>query len=131
MAERRRGPWLNSWTDRLAGVNTTVSCFKFVDLAGDGDYRLVVATKDAKLRAYHGTALEAELTLPERAVAISAFHSGGRTPILSVASGSCVYLFREFRAYGKFQASTNILHYWSRTGAKPNRPRDGSTGSSN
>lgn len=42
--------WLDAWTDPVAGVKAFGSCITTCNLCGDGDWRLVVADADKKLK---------------------------------------------------------------------------------
>jgi hypothetical protein len=76
------GPWLHAWYDPVAGVKTfsqcvrglgrelqvavdtapiaphpppaTRRCMRLADLAGDGDYRLIVVDQDKRMKVYKG-----------------------------------------------------------------------------
>ena len=98
-------PWLSSWSDRLVRLRSTSACFRFVDLLGDGDYRMIVASSNAAtadLKIFRGTVLESEVRLPDIPVSVCPFYMGNATPLLGVASGAFVYLYRDLRPYGKF-----------------------------
>ena len=43
-------PWLEAWSDPVAGLSAFNSCIHTCNLFGDGDWRLVVADEDRKLK---------------------------------------------------------------------------------
>jgi Bardet-Biedl syndrome 1 protein len=42
--------WLDAWNDPVAGLSAYTSCVHTCNLMGDGDWRLVVADSDKKLK---------------------------------------------------------------------------------
>lgn len=42
--------WLEAWSDPVAGVSAYTACVHTCNLFGDGDWRLVVADEDRKLK---------------------------------------------------------------------------------
>ena len=46
----KRALWLDAWSDPVAGVKAFTSCMRTADLNGDGDWRLVVADANKKLK---------------------------------------------------------------------------------
>ena len=46
-----KSPWLDAHTDVVACIRSHTSCLQMVDLAGDSDYRLLVADFDVRSRA--------------------------------------------------------------------------------
>lgn len=83
----------------------------YADLAGDGENRLVVAT-GKKLKVFKGTQMISEHALLERPSCIISFcpdnesasrvAGGKRMPMLAVAAGSQVFIYRKMRPYFKF-----------------------------
>jgi Bardet-Biedl syndrome 1 protein len=70
--------WMNAMSDALAGLNTLATCMALADLAGDGDYKLIVAdlgtTKyNMKLRVYKGVVVMAENALVDLPAALTTF----------------------------------------------------------
>ena len=47
----------------MAGVSAYTPCVHTCDLFGDGDYRLVIADQDKKLKVWKGTAKAADHAL--------------------------------------------------------------------
>ena len=45
-----KSPWLDAHTDVVACIRSHTSCLQMVDLAGDSDYRLLVADFDVRSR---------------------------------------------------------------------------------
>jgi Bardet-Biedl syndrome 1 protein len=49
--------WLDAWSDPVAGLSAFSGCMHTCNLFGDGDWRLVVADADKKLKVgWRGTA---------------------------------------------------------------------------
>lgn len=107
-------PWLEAHSDPVAGVNTLSCCMDLADLSGDGENCLVLAdlgstgttgTTGMKLKVFRGTALVSEsslLDLPSGLVAFFMDLNEPRVPALAVASGPCVYVYKNLRPYFKF-----------------------------
>lgn len=50
--------WLDAWADPVAGVKAFSGCITTCNLCGDGDWRLIVADADKKLKVCsHGSVL--------------------------------------------------------------------------
>jgi Bardet-Biedl syndrome 1 protein len=123
------GPWLHAWADPVAGVKTFTACVRLVDLAGDGDYRLVIADQEKRIKVYKGTSVASVHPLLDVPVALAAFYPadtaaapGPRVPSIAVAAGSFVFVYRNLRPYMKFtlpqvpvaaQENTLWEDYWS------------------
>ena len=45
-----KSPWLDAHTDVVACIRSHTACLQMVDLAGDSDYRLLVADFDVRAR---------------------------------------------------------------------------------
>jgi Bardet-Biedl syndrome 1 protein len=108
-AETPRTPWLDAWSDRLASLQTTSANLRFVDVRGDGDHRMLVGhVKANRLKVFQGTMLEADFALPDTPSAVgdftppSATNGASMSPVVAVACGSSVLLYRELRPYSKF-----------------------------
>ena len=90
----------------MASVHAYSSCIDTADLAGDGEWRLVVAGADRRVKVWAGTSLVSEVDLPEPPVALRAFYGDAdtpnRRPFLAVAAGAHVYIYRNLRPYYKF-----------------------------
>lgn len=66
--------WLEAWNDPVAGVKAYSPCMTTADLFGDGDWRLVVATMDRKLKARRPPSWREDASAPS----VSS-HLAGRT----------------------------------------------------
>ncbi len=78
------------------------------DVHSDGDYRLLIADADCKLKVYKGTSLAQEINLLDVPCAMAVFYSQASakaiaTPLVAVASGSYVYIYKKLRPHYKFQ----------------------------
>ncbi|KAF3703989.1 Bardet-Biedl syndrome 1 protein -like protein [Channa argus] len=104
------GKWLDAHYDPVAGLYTFSSCMDLADLSGDGESRLVVGdlgsgSSGMKLKVYRGTALMSEsilLDLPAGLVAFFMDLHEPRIPAVAVASGPCIYVYKNLRPYFKF-----------------------------
>lgn len=102
--------WLHAWYDPVAGLKATShSCVTTADLNGDGEYKLLVADNDNKLKIYKGTSLLSEHALLDAPVAMTSFYSDSSVPLVptvAVASGSFVFIYKNLRPFYKFVAPT-------------------------
>uniref|UniRef100_A0A3B3U078 Bardet-Biedl syndrome 1 n=1 Tax=Poecilia latipinna TaxID=48699 RepID=A0A3B3U078_9TELE len=104
------GNWLDAHYDPVAGLYTFSSCIDLADLSGDRESRLVVGdlgtgSSGMKLKVYRGTALISEnslLDLPAGLVAFFMDLHEPRIPAVAVASGPCIYVYKNLRPYFKF-----------------------------
>lgn len=104
------GKWLDAHHDPLAGLYTFSSCTDLADLHGDGENRLLVGdlgsgSSGMKMKVFRGTALSGESTLLDLPSGLVAFFMDlhePRTPAVAVASGPCVYVYKNLRPYFKF-----------------------------
>uniref|UniRef100_A0A673BRV3 Bardet-Biedl syndrome 1 N-terminal domain-containing protein n=1 Tax=Sphaeramia orbicularis TaxID=375764 RepID=A0A673BRV3_9TELE len=104
------GKWLDAHYDPVAGLYTFSSCVDLADLSGDGESRLVAGdlgcgASAMKLKVYRGTALMSEsalLDLPSGLVAFFMDLHQPRIPAVAVASGPCIYVYKNLRPYFKF-----------------------------
>jgi Bardet-Biedl syndrome 1 protein len=46
--------WLDAWADPVAGLNAFTNCIHTCNLYGDGDWRLVIADADKKIKVSAG-----------------------------------------------------------------------------
>lgn len=96
--------------DPVAGLYTFSSCVDLADLSGDGESRLVVGDLGSglsgmKLKVFQGTALLSESTLLDLPTGLVAFFMDlhePRIPAVAVASGPCIYVYKNLRPYFKF-----------------------------
>ncbi|KAK3242964.1 Bardet-Biedl syndrome 1 protein [Cymbomonas tetramitiformis] len=108
-AERVTSVWLDAWQDPVAGLQAYSPCVRMADLAGDGEWRLLVADASKKLKVWKGTSLQSEHNLLEPACAIASFYSDTnhpRLPAFAVAAGPFVFIYRNLRPYYKFTLPT-------------------------
>ncbi|XP_041829644.1 Bardet-Biedl syndrome 1 protein [Melanotaenia boesemani] len=104
------GKWLDAHHDPVAGLYTFSSCVDLADLSGDGESRLVVGdlgtgSSGMKLKVYRGTALMSESTLLDLPAGLVAFFMDlhePRIPAVAVASGPCIYVYKNLRPFFKF-----------------------------
>lgn len=104
------GKWLDAYYDPVAGLYTFSSCVDLADLSGDGENRLLVGdlgsgSTGMKLKVYRGTVLMSESTLLDLPAGLVAFFMDlhePRIPAVAVASGPCIYVYKNLRPYFKF-----------------------------
>lgn len=97
--------WLHAWYDPVAGLKTLSQCLRFADVGADGDYRLLVADQDRKMKVYKGTGVSSVHPLLDVPVAIATFQADlavPRVPSVAVAAGPFVFIYRNLRPYNKF-----------------------------
>ncbi|XP_045153203.1 Bardet-Biedl syndrome 1 protein isoform X2 [Echinops telfairi] len=94
----------------MANIHTFSSCLALADLHGDGEYKLVVGDlgpreQQPRLKVLKGPMVLTESPLPALPAAAVTFLMGQhepRTPALALASGPCVYVYKNLRPYFKF-----------------------------
>ena len=109
-----RTPWIDAWTDKLAGVHSVSSLMSLYDLKCDGDYKLVICDllhnfsnkqitwtgKTArKLKVYMGTQCCYETYIPETPVGMTIIYDKHHKPygsMIAVAAGSTLYFIKDF-----------------------------------
>ncbi|XP_023566372.1 Bardet-Biedl syndrome 1 protein isoform X2 [Octodon degus] len=102
--------WLDAHYDPMANIHTFSSCLALADLHGDGENKLVVGDlgpggRNPHLKVLKGPAVLAESPLPSLPAAVATFlmeQHDSRTPALALASGPCVYVYKNLRPYFKF-----------------------------
>ncbi|XP_040826912.1 Bardet-Biedl syndrome 1 protein [Ochotona curzoniae] len=102
--------WLDAHYDPVANIHTFSACLALADLHGDGEYKLVVGdlgpgAQQPRLKVLKGPAVLTESPLPALPVAAAAFlmeQHEPRMPALALASGPCVYVYKNLRPYFKF-----------------------------
>ncbi|XP_070086316.1 BBSome complex member BBS1 isoform X11 [Equus przewalskii] len=102
--------WLDAHYDPMANIHTFSACLVLADLHGDGEYKLAVGDlgpsgRQPCLKVLKGPTVLAESALPALPAAAAAFLMGQhepRTPALALASGPCVYVYKNLRPYFKF-----------------------------
>ncbi|XP_045711309.1 Bardet-Biedl syndrome 1 protein isoform X1 [Phyllostomus hastatus] len=102
--------WLDAHYDPMANIHTFSSCLALADLHGDGEYKLVVGDlgpggQQSRLKVLQGPKVLTESPLPALPAAAATFlmdQHEPRTPALALASGPCVYVYKNLRPYFKF-----------------------------
>lgn len=102
--------WLDAHYDPMANIHTFSACLALADLHGDGEYKLVVGDlgpggQQPRLKVLKGPLVMTESPLPALPAAAATFlmeQHEPRTPALALASGPCVYVYKNLRPYFKF-----------------------------
>ncbi|OBS82508.1 hypothetical protein A6R68_23515 [Neotoma lepida] len=102
--------WLDAHYDPMANIHTFSSCLALADLHGDGEYKLVVGDlgpgrQQPRLKVLKGPTVLTESPLPALPASAATFlmeQHEPRTPALALASGPCVYVYKNLRPYFKF-----------------------------
>uniref|UniRef100_A0A8C6GFT6 Bardet-Biedl syndrome 1 n=1 Tax=Mus spicilegus TaxID=10103 RepID=A0A8C6GFT6_MUSSI len=102
--------WLDAHYDPMANIHTFSSCLSLADLHGDGEYKLVVGDlgpggQQPRLKVLKGPTVLTESPLPALPASAATFlmdQHEPRTPALALASGPCVYVYKNLRPYFKF-----------------------------
>lgn len=109
---RARSVWLHAWHDPVAGLKSFSPCVRLADLQGDGDSKLLVASSDKKLKIYTGTTLLSENVLLDAPVSICTFYPDAkppRTPLVAVAAGPFVFIYKNLRPWYKFSLPPLVI----------------------
>ncbi|KAF0718135.1 Aste57867_1873 [Aphanomyces stellatus] len=104
-AAEKKSPWLHAYHNTVAGIKAFTNCIQLADVYGDGDYKLLVADMDRRLKMYKGSSLMSEQAILGVPVGLAVFYSEmnrPRTPSIAVASGPSIYIYRNMRPYYKF-----------------------------
>eukprot|EP01059_Diplonema_ambulator_P035719 TRINITY_DN8532_c0_g1_i5.p1 TRINITY_DN8532_c0_g1~~TRINITY_DN8532_c0_g1_i5.p1 ORF type:complete len:594 (+),score=182.29 TRINITY_DN8532_c0_g1_i5:184-1965(+) len=98
--------WLDAWLNPLAGVRAFSACIELADLNGNGDWKLLIADAQRKLKVYSGTDLVLENPLLDTPCALCSFYTDYSDPIhrpaIAVASGPSIYIYKNLKAFYKF-----------------------------
>ncbi|XP_009006772.3 BBSome complex member BBS1 isoform X3 [Callithrix jacchus] len=102
--------WLDAHYDPMANIHTFSACLALADLHGDGEYKLVVGDlgpggQQPRLKVLKGPLVMTKSPLPALPAAAATFFMEPhepRTPALALASGPCVYVYKNLRPYFKF-----------------------------
>ena len=98
--------WLNSWQDHLAQIKAFSSCVELSDVNGDGDYKLLVADAQRRLKVFSGTSLVTETPIMSVPSAIVSFYMDYddevRRPNVAVSSGPFIFVYKNLRPFYKF-----------------------------
>ncbi|XP_011896947.1 PREDICTED: Bardet-Biedl syndrome 1 protein isoform X2 [Cercocebus atys] len=102
--------WLDAHYDPMANIHTFSACLALADVHGDGEYKLVVGDlgpggQQPRLKVLKGPLVMTESPLPALPAAAATFlmeQHEPRTPALALASGPCVYVYKNLRPYFKF-----------------------------
>jgi len=123
--------WIDAWYDPLSASPALQSCICLADINGDGDHKLLIGISNAnplsktnltsnnnsnmsshsqtsahnRLKVLKGTTVVSENILLEEPVAICSFYPDYKTPrkpIVAVACGGFVFLYKNLQPFFKF-----------------------------
>lgn len=103
--KRAAGPWLNAFSDPIASIKAFTPCVRLADIGATGEYRLIIADADRKLKVYNGTSIQSEHALLDVPSALAVFYTDlnqPQIPSVAVAAGSHIFIYRNLRPYYKF-----------------------------
>eukprot|EP00735_Rhodelphis_limneticus_P001522 TRINITY_DN12154_c0_g1::TRINITY_DN12154_c0_g1_i1::g.26505::m.26505 TRINITY_DN12154_c0_g1::TRINITY_DN12154_c0_g1_i1::g.26505 ORF type:complete len:585 (-),score=107.23,sp/Q3V3N7/BBS1_MOUSE/40.00/1e-141,BBS1/PF14779.1/2.4e-77,BBS2_Mid/PF14783.1/4,BBS2_Mid/PF14783.1/91,BBS2_Mid/PF14783.1/2.8e+02,BBS2_Mid/PF14783.1/3.9,PHTB1_N/PF14727.1/1.2e+03,PHTB1_N/PF14727.1/1.6e+02,PHTB1_N/PF14727.1/3.2 TRINITY_DN12154_c0_g1_i1:527-2281(-) len=103
--EPEKPVFLDAWYDPVAGLKTFSQCVRVADINGDNDYRLMIADLERKLRIYKGKYLTQEHALLDIPCALCSWYcdtSQPREPLVAVAAGPHIFIYRNLNPYYKF-----------------------------
>ncbi len=103
--KREKKFWLPAWTDPMAGLSSYGNCIRFADLEGDGNYCLLCATQDKKLKIFRDMSTFFDSMLLGAPVALVPLYTDAENldkPSIAIAAGPYVFIYRHLRPYFKF-----------------------------
>lgn len=103
--KRKKKFWLSAWNDPMAGLRCYGSCIRFADLDGDGNYSLLCATQDKKLKIFRDMSTFFDSVLLGTPVAMVPLYTDTDNldkPSIAIAAGPFVFIYRHLRPYFKF-----------------------------
>lgn len=117
--------WLSAWNDPMAGLSCYSACIRFADLEGDGNYSLLCATLDKKLKIFRDMSTFFDSVLLGTPVAMVPLYTDAENldkPSIAIAAGPYVFIYRHLRPYFKFtvppvDVNVTELAIWTALGA--------------
>jgi len=103
--KKKKKFWLSAWTDPMAGLDCYSECIRFADLDGDGNYSLLCATRDHKLKVFRDMSTFFDSVLLGTPVAMASLYTDADNldkPSIAIAAGPFVFMYRHLRPYFKF-----------------------------
>eukprot|EP00823_Brevimastigomonas_motovehiculus_P009048 TRINITY_DN8720_c0_g1_i1.p1 TRINITY_DN8720_c0_g1~~TRINITY_DN8720_c0_g1_i1.p1 ORF type:complete len:595 (-),score=112.36 TRINITY_DN8720_c0_g1_i1:290-2074(-) len=104
-ARRQAGPWLPAFHDAMANLHAYSECVRVADLKGDGDYRLLVADSEKKIKVFKGTSFVQEVAVlgtPTSMVVYYADSNKPQVPHIAVAVDQYVYIHKNLKPHYRF-----------------------------
>ena len=105
--------WLHAWSDPLANVKAFSSCIELADLNGDGDHKLILADESKRMKVYKGTTVMLQSALMDFPVAVCTYYmnlAAPRRPVIAIASGPHLFIYRDYVPYTKFTLPNLPVH---------------------
>ena len=111
--KKKKKFWLSAWNDPMANLACYGSCIRFADLDGDGNYSLLCATQDKKLKVFRDMSTFFDSVLLGTPVALVSLYTDSDNldkPSIAIAAGPYVFIYRHLRPYFKFTVPPNELN---------------------
>ena len=128
-AEEHRSPWIDAWSDKLAGVHSSSGLMAMFDLKGDGDHKFIICDylhnfsnkavswhpgerMPKKLKIFMGTNVIYETFIPDRPVGLQIVfdrHQRPFQPMIAVAANDGVCFIKDF-THG-VQFTLPLIHF--------------------
>eukprot|EP01086_Lenisia_limosa_P006488 TRINITY_DN25352_c0_g1_i1.p1 TRINITY_DN25352_c0_g1~~TRINITY_DN25352_c0_g1_i1.p1 ORF type:complete len:586 (-),score=123.73 TRINITY_DN25352_c0_g1_i1:21-1778(-) len=97
------GKWIEAFVDPLASVSAYSGLLCLADIDGDGSAELIIADLSQKVKIYKGTRMFQEFPLLDVPTAAVTYHMEDReTPVLAIAAGPSIYVFKNLQPLYKF-----------------------------
>jgi Bardet-Biedl syndrome 1 protein len=113
-AKEEKQMWLTAWRDHLAQVKAFNNNIDLCDVNGDGDHKLVIADHSPSLKIFSGTQKMFDTPLVDVPVGVVSFYADYneevRKPLIAVAIGPFVLIYKHLRAFYKFNLQPLDLH---------------------
>lgn len=106
--------WLDALTDNMANVFVDSAQLCTLDVLADGDHYLAATDKNKKLKVWRNSELYSEEALPYEPTAVAVLCTEARIqeialPLLAVAAGPYVFLYRKLKLLYKFRIVQNPI----------------------
>ncbi|KAG9395262.1 bardet-biedl syndromet [Carpediemonas membranifera] len=91
-------PFLDAFYDPIENLDAISSCIESADLYGDGDHRLLIASRNRTLRVYRGAKVVAEHEILGTPSGVVSFRLEGvdksRSLAIAIAAGTAIFVYK-------------------------------------
>jgi len=99
--------WIDLHSDLVAGIKTFSQNIALADIMSDGEWKLICADLNTKLKVFKGPILQNETKLQYTPVAIASFYAPDvntkiNTSYLAVAGGPYIFIYKNLKGTFKF-----------------------------